>query len=156
MLLDLSQHRLLGNLKLNRHLAAPRPVHSTLPLVPHARGPPWHHLPLIHAPSVRLQPETDPRHLRARTLHNSLGFCLGLMRLGDLLLRCGERPACVNPRHSIQLFEEQLSLRNVKVPHDRLQSTALVLIHGHLLCNGISDESLGTPGLKGLCSATPV
>jgi hypothetical protein len=37
-----------------------------------------------------------------------------------------------------------VSLCYVKVPHDKLHSTALVLIHGHSLCNAISDESLGT------------
>src|SRR5215469_10716506 len=105
----------------------------------------------VASPSARSRAEhsasawNDQDHLRACTLHNRFGFCLGLMRLVDLLLRCGERPAgLVNPRHSIHLFEEQVSLRYVKVPHDKLQSTALVLIHEHSLCNGISDESLGT------------
>ena len=81
------------------------------------------------------------------SLHSAqrLGLLSELMRLGDLLLRCGERPAGhVNPRHSIHLFKEQVSLCYVKVPHDKLHSTALVLIHGHSLCNAISDESLGT------------
>jgi hypothetical protein len=77
------------------------------------------------------------------------------MRLGDLFLRFGERQTCaVNPRHSIHLFEEQMGLRYVKVPDYELQGTALVFIHAHSFCNGISDECLVTME-KRSCSSSP-
>jgi hypothetical protein len=46
--------------------------------------------------------------------YNGLGLSLGLVRLADLLLRSGERAACVvNPRYLVHLTEQQLSVRYV-------------------------------------------
>jgi hypothetical protein len=128
-------------------------LHIHCPLSSAFRAPPWHWLPLTDGPSVRLQAGSVQPHFRACTLSKAFGFCLGLMRLGDLLFRCSERPACVaNSRHSIHLIEEQLSSRYVYVPHYKLQSSALVRNHRRSLCNGISDEISGTTGLAYIAS----